>query len=91
MEESAAVDADVWHALCLNLPRLRWISHFSPPPHKVLAVSQADLEMPLLGHRQALLRAISQLPALTQGAPARSASPPADRQQHGAAASPAHR
>ena len=46
--------------------------------------AQRDLEMPLLGHRQALLRAIAQLPMLTEAAdpgedslhPGRTASPP---------------
>ena len=44
--------------------------------------AQADLEQPLLGHRQALLRAIAQLPSLTQQAEGGSSlSPP---RQHAA-------
>lgn len=41
--------------------------------------AQRDLELPLLGHRQALLRAIAQLPMLAEAAGAEDSSPSPDR------------
>ena len=53
-----------------------WLASTVKPRLKEGLGCQEDLEMPLLGHRQALLRAIAQLPMLTEGSHAGGSASP---------------